>query len=57
MEELSEIGREIMLASYWAHHSAAKELALIYPITNKRRKAIEAEMNLMSERLNYKSNN
>ena len=57
MEELSEIGREIMLASYWAHHSADKELALIYPVTNKKRKLIEAEMNAISERLNYKSNN
>jgi hypothetical protein len=43
--------KEILLASYWEHHKAAKELALIYPIDNPKRKRIEDEMNVILNKI------
>ena len=51
---MKSIQREILLASYWEHHKVAKELALIYPIDNPKRKRIEKELNIISEKLNLK---
>lgn len=36
--------KEILLMSYWEHFKAQKDLALIYPPDNKRRKQIEATL-------------
>lgn len=44
----------ILLASYYAHLSAAKELALILTIENPRRIAVEKSLNELAEKLNLK---
>jgi len=44
----------ILLASYYAHLSAAKELALILPIDNPRRVSVERSMNELAVKLNLK---
>jgi len=44
----------ILLASYYAHLSAAKELALILPIDNPRRVSVEKSMNELAVKLNLK---
>ena len=43
--------KEILLTSYWEHHKAAKDLALIYPIDNPKRKRIEEEMNVILNKI------
>lgn len=44
--------KAILLASYYAHLSAAKELALILPIDNQRRISVEKSLNELAAKLN-----
>jgi len=44
--------KAILLASYYAHLSAAKELALILPIDNPRRISVEKSLNELAAKLN-----
>lgn len=38
---MSQIQLEILEANYWEHFKMAKDLALIFPINNQKRKLIE----------------
>jgi hypothetical protein len=46
------MNNEILLLSYWEHFKAAKDLALIYPINHPKRLAIEAELKVLTEKIN-----
>jgi hypothetical protein len=48
---MEAIKKEILLASYFEHQKAYKELALIYPLENPKRVRIQKEMNNISEQL------
>lgn len=42
---------EILTASYWEHFKFAKDLALILPLDHHKRKRIENEINIISDKL------
>ena len=42
----------ILEQSYWEHFKTAKDLSLIFPVENKRRKELEREMEKLLTRIN-----
>jgi len=44
--------REILLASYWEHDKFYKELALIYPLENPKRRRVREQLNEITDKLN-----
>lgn len=48
---MSNIEKEILLASYWEHFNMAKSLSMIYDITDHRRIRIEKEVNKITQQL------
>lgn len=55
---MQQIRLEILQYSYWEHHKAAKDLAMILPVGHPRRKQVEDEMNKLVEEIQkIKSNN
>jgi hypothetical protein len=45
------MNNEILLMSYWEHFKAAKDLALIYPPEHPQRQKVEAELQLLQQKL------
>jgi hypothetical protein len=43
---------DILLASYWEHFKAAKDLARYLPIDHPKRLALEKEVTIMLEKIN-----
>lgn len=52
---MEKIKHDILNQSYWEHFKLAKELALLYPVENTRRKSIEMTMNDLLSKINKKN--
>lgn len=48
---------EIQKLNYWEHFKAAKDMALVYPLNDPRRVAVENEMNILIKQINKHENN
>lgn len=49
---MTHIQLEILEGNYWEHFKFAKDLALIFPVDDPKRKKIEVEMNSMLDKIN-----
>ena len=43
---------EILEANYWENFKFAKDLSLIFPVDNPKRKKLESELTIMLEKIN-----
>ena len=49
---MTNIQLEILEGNYWEHFKYAKDLALIFPVDDAKRRKIEIEMNSMLTKIN-----
>jgi hypothetical protein len=49
---MENIRLEILEYSYWEHFKMAKDIALVLPIDNPKRKKLEKEVNKMATEIN-----
>lgn len=51
-KKIKNIQLQILEASYWEHFKMAKDLSLYLPINHPKRLTLEAELNIVQEKIN-----